>query len=163
MKKIFVDLDGVLSDFNKRYKELFGVTPAEARILKHSYRDYWVEFILKNSFAELDLHEGAEELIQYLRSLKAGVHVLTSSGGFDYHGPVQQQKMNWLAKHGILWAPIVVPGRSYKAAFADSNSILIDDTFSNIEDFIAKGGQAIHHTDVTTTIAFVDDWMKSCT
>jgi hypothetical protein len=48
-----------------------------------------------------------------------------------------------------------------KQNFACKNSMLIDDFDDNIAQFRAKGGQAIHHTNIDTTLSEFDNWVSS--
>lgn len=147
MKTIFVDMDGVLADFDKRYIELFGVSPTEVRRSRDRdmYRRLWNEFIDGGNFAKLDLYEGAAALITWLNKQDAQKCILSSSGGMDRHNDVVRQKTEWLCSHGINWPTAIVPGRRYKAGFADSNSALIDDHPENIQQFTKSGGRGVLH------------------
>ena len=166
MKKIYVDMDGVLTDFNKRYKELFGLAPMEvARENKNTglYGQYWKQIIEQGHFATLDKIEGCDDLLEFLAK-QNGVQIalLTSSGGFDFHKQVMMQKIEWLTKHGIQYPPIVVPGRRFKAGFADKYSFMIDDTPDVIESFVAAGGHGvIHKSDAKwDTFYQLEEWLK---
>ena len=73
--------------------------------------------------------------------------ILSSTGGVE-HKVFKEQKSKWLQDQKIdnLLDPeyiIFVPGKRFKSRYANPNSILIDDTESNINDFIEKGGSAI--------------------
>lgn len=163
MKKIFVDMDGVLTDFNRRYTELFGQSPKE--VIKNgergTYSKNWHAFVDDGHFATLDNHEGAVELIEFLRSLN-GVQlcILTSAGGFDRHIHVQIQKLKWLVNNNIAWPAVVVPGRRYKSGFASGDAFMIDDTPDVIKGFCESGGHGIVHTDAQTTIEVITKWLK---
>lgn len=162
MRTIYVDMDGVLTDFDKRYQEVFGITTYEARTSKEKglYTRLWNEFIDKGHFGTLDYFPGAQELIEYLDKLKVNKCILTSSGGMDRHSDVQAQKLKWLCDKGISWPAVVVPGRRFKAGFADSRSALIDDTLDNITSFDYNGGFGIRYKDisVSSTIDLLEKW-----
>lgn len=162
-KIIFVDMDGVLSDFEKRYLDLFNESPIATRDRKHergAYGRNWQAFIDGENFATLDKFTGFETLVSFLNSLsKVNIKILTSSGGDDRHNDVARQKMEWTKKQGIDWPVVVVPGRRFKAAFANEKTFLIDDTVSNIEGFIASGGSAVLHTNVDDTIKETLLWL----
>lgn len=153
IEKIYLDMDGVLCSFDGRYREMFGMSPVDARGRKE-FRKHWVEFITKASFATLDYHPGAEKLIAYVASIanKVQVEMLTSSGGPDYYSEVAQQKIQWLCDHGIPYKANVVPGRRHKAEYATPTAVMIDDTEDVITSFRTAGGIAIHHTDADLTI-----------
>lgn len=166
MRTIYCDMDGVLTNFNGRYEMLFGQPPSVvARNRKEGeYSKYWNTFIESKQFATLDPLDDAGELINFLKSVEvvkaARVSILSSSGGFDKHNSVTSQKGTWLDNHSISWPRVIVPGRRFKAGYADKYSLLIDDTLDVIEAFRARGGSAIHHKDAKTTIEQVKVWLN---
>ena len=157
--KIFLDLDGVCCDFNKRYVELFGEFPEGVyRREKHFWKN-WKAFIAGNNFATLDKMPDADVLLSYLESTKLPIEILSSSGGHEYHDIVVAQKSEWLNKHNIQYPRNIVPGSKYKSEYATPDSILIDDHIRNVERFRAAGGIAIHHTSAKNTIEILHDIM----
>ena len=65
---VYLDMDGVIADFVKRYKELYHMEPREAE--KHKKFDHFFdEFIAAGKFAQLDLMPGARELLTFLNHL----------------------------------------------------------------------------------------------
>lgn len=167
MRTIFVDMDGVLSDFEKRFEEKFGLTPQQVREDRKVKRfsKFWHKFIDDEEFAKLDTFPGADKLIFELTALKEkfklNIAILTSSGGFDRHLDVTNQKIEWLHSQCIDWAPIVVPGKRFKAAFANHNSFLIDDTVTNVGSFVNAGGTAFLHKKTNETIAALEVWLDN--
>ena len=147
MKTIFVDMDGVLTNFDKRYQDLFGILPKEARHLERgTFGRHWNTFIESNQFATLEKFPGADELVEALnKQTKARVAILSSSGGFDNQNKVMSQKINWLRDQKIDWPVCIVPGRRFKSGYADSYSLLIDDTLDNVTSFREAGGQAVQY------------------
>ena len=43
--KIYLDMDGVLTDFEKKYEELFGVRPDEVQARTKHFWENWQEFV----------------------------------------------------------------------------------------------------------------------
>ena len=158
MKIIYVDMDGVLSDFERRYVELFNHPPGEKRDNKFGER--WRTLVDDQHFASFDWMPDASILLYYLETL--GVHkaILSSTGGFDDHNSISLQKLKWLTDRSIDFPAIFVPGKQYKPGYADKDSLLIDDTLSIINAFRAAGGTAVHHTNAEDTIQFVKSWLN---
>lgn len=153
IKTIYFDMDGVLTNFDRRYYELYGVLPGSMRDRK-DFRSNWKNFVDDRNFATLDLWPGAQKLVDTMAALDGyyNIEILSSSGGSDFHDAVTSQKMEWLKKRGLPYKANIVPGRKLKAGFASHETILIDDTYDVIQSFIAAGGHAIHHKDVSNTL-----------
>jgi hypothetical protein len=158
--KIYLDMDGVICDFEKKYSSMFGKTPLEARNQKE-FSPNWKKFIEEKSFEKLDWFHGGQELLKYIRSTKLPVEILSSSGGEKFHGEVTVQKINWLKKHGINYKANIVSGRKKKKEYATPHMILIDDTEENITEFNSAGGVGILHKDAGKTIEILKKLLES--
>lgn len=152
IKHIYLDMDGVLCDFNKHYNDLFGMYPKEARDQKDgSYMANWHKFVNNGEFVNIPTLEGYDKILhavaEYRRQMKGEVtiSILTSSGGLSKYAEVAAQKTQWLKDHFITYEPIVVPGRRYKQKYANRYSILIDDTEDVMDDWKEAGGIGIQH------------------
>jgi beta-phosphoglucomutase-like phosphatase (HAD superfamily) len=150
--KIFLDMDGVIADFDKRYIELYGEKSAKTATKSESQ---FQEFINGQNFATLDLYPGALTLLKFLRSLPIPVDMLSSSASPEYHEEISRQKKIWLDTHQITFHPIFVPGKHLKAQYATPNSILIDDDDQNIKDWNAAGGIGVLHKNELSTICIL--------
>lgn len=150
--KIYLDMDGVLTDFAGRYVELFGVTPEQSRADSKDFWNNWRPFVKGGNFETLDWNRGAVELLAYVASLRVPVEILSSSGGGDTHDVVVAQKLKWLESKGIPYKANIVPGGSKKAEFAAPWNILVDDTTRVVETYRKAGGTAILHVDAYDTI-----------
>jgi FMN phosphatase YigB (HAD superfamily) len=70
MKYVYLDMDGVLCDFHKKYQLLFDITAQEAKAAnRKKYRELWDDFLDMQAFTTLDWYPGGEELIEYMRTL----------------------------------------------------------------------------------------------
>ena len=151
---IYLDMDGVIADFVKRYKELYGMEPREAEKNK-KFDHYFNEFIATNQFATLDMMPGAWDLINFLRKLPVPTEILSSTATEERYDAISEQKLAWLKSKGIDFKPNFVPGKKHKFKYATPNSIIIDDTLSVIEDWKKAGGIGIHHTNPVLTMAIL--------
>lgn len=147
-------MDGVIADFNKRYKELYKIEPKEADTYK-TFDKFFTMFIADKQFAKLDLMPDAMELINYLRSLPIPTEILSSTSSEKRDAEVREQKIDWLNKHNIEFPVNLVPGKRFKRTFSNVNSLLIDDTSQNIDQWRVEGGVGILHTDTLTTIGIL--------
>jgi hypothetical protein len=153
--KIYLDLDGVIADFAKRYKEMFHITPEQAD-RNRNFGPYFNTFIETKQFASLDMMPDARMLLDHLSTLNIPVEILSSTARPDCHEDISDQKRVWLTSHGINYPRNFVPGKSLKYTFATPESIIIDDTRSVIVDWVEAGGIAVHHTDAASTVASLD-------
>ena len=151
IKKIYLDMDGVLSDFEKQFGDLYGKTALKNRDRK-LWTEQWPDFIENKQFEELPKFPGCDELLEFVRKFPVEIEILTSSGGVKFHEQVKEQKKVWLKKYGIGYKPHVVPGRRHKKEYATPETILIDDTEDVIDSFNKAGGIGILHKDVKETI-----------
>ena len=160
--KIYLDLDGVICDFHKRYTELFGTLP-ERDDRTNKFGKNFDSLIEDGNFATLDMMEGANELIHILEQLYTDygipTEILSSTASPKRHEAIKAQKEEWLKTHGILFKQNFVPGKSLKYKFAESTTLIIDDTVSVIDDWRRHGGHAIWHNNVPATLAMLKVWL----
>lgn len=151
IKNVYLDMDGVLCDFEKQFIKLYGKEALSHRDRKE-FSSNWSNFITDKNFEKLDWFPGAEELLVFIRKYDVNVEILTSSGGKKFHDGVAEQKRIWLKSHYIAYKPNVVSGRKFKKDWATPDSILIDDTSDVIEAFNKASGVGILHKDAGETI-----------
>ena len=152
---IYLDLDGVVADFVKRYKELYHMEPREAE-KKKEFNKYFDEFIATKQFETLDLMPGAVEGLEFLRKhLTVPTQILSSTANETRYDEISKQKLIWLNTHNVTFTPNFVPGKRFKYKYATPDSIIIDDTASVIDDWRKAGGIGILHTDWQTTLGIL--------
>lgn len=146
--KIYVDLDGVLVDFNKGYKELTG---RDTTSFVKGDSTFWGPLEKEGAkfWANLDWMPDGKVLWDYVKKHKPSILSAPSKDpaskvGKDawvrMHIPNQYEKLN------------LVP-RFIKQRFSKENSILIDDMESTIIEWNKKGGIGILHTSAANTIS----------
>lgn len=149
--KIYLDMDGVLADFNGRFEQLFGERPVEQYAKAKHFYNHWDEFVETEQFRTLEVLTGAVELMNLCDSLEVPVEILSSTSNEKYHEKVAPQKLEWLEKNGITYKPNFVPGGTKKANHAEPWSILIDDSRHVVDTYRAAGGTAILHENFEKT------------
>ena len=158
---IYLDMDGVLCDFDKQYIKVNGVPPSLKNRDKKERDEKWEKFINSKSFEKLDYFKGAEILLKAINIIdddpNVNVEILSSAGGALHYDEVKAQKVKWLKDHNIPYEVNIVKHRSKKKDYATANTILIDDTDDVIAGFKSVGGHAILHKDSIKTI---DQLMK---
>jgi hypothetical protein len=147
-------MDGVIADFNKRYKELYKMEPKEAEDKKEFYK-FFDGFIATKQFATLDLMPDAVLLLNYLSKLNIPTEILSSTSSEKRDADIRAQKLMWLQTHNIGFKVNLVPGKRLKKDFSNANSILIDDTPVNIDQWRREGGVGILHTDAISTLGIL--------
>jgi hypothetical protein len=148
--KIYVDMDGVIADFEKRYTDMWGKISEEQR--RSEFRSNFNEFIKTEQFVTLELMPDARQLIDALYRIDIPKEILSSTAYQEVYEVISVQKASWLATHNIPWKQNFVPGKRHKYKWATPNSIIIDDTLSVIEDWEKAGGIGIHHKNTEQTL-----------
>jgi phosphoglycolate phosphatase-like HAD superfamily hydrolase len=152
--KIYLDMDGVICDFDKRYEELYGYNPHKVKD-KNRWKENFDDFIKTRQFATLDLMPGAMTLLHGLAMSGVPVEILSSSAREDVAKEISEQKEEWLKKYHIDFPRNFPPGKRYKYKYAAPSYLIIDDTLSVIEDWKEAGGPAIHFKNVKDTMAML--------
>ena len=151
--KLYLDMDGVLCNFEKRFTDLYGKDALGSRDRKN-FTTNWPNFIMDGNFENLEWFPGGKELLHFIQyATDWEVEILSSSGGEKFHSEVAAQKVVWLCNKGIPYKANIVPGRKHKTAYATPETILIDDTEDIIVNFNAAGGLGILHKDINETLA----------
>jgi hypothetical protein len=162
ISKIYLDMDGVICDFHKRYTELFGTLPERDDKSKTFHKNFDT-FIEVRSFATLDMMPGAITLIRSLEQMyeEYGIvtEILSSTASPKRHDDIKAQKEEWLLKHGVTFKQNFGPGKQLKPQFAEHDALIIDDTVSVIDGWRRAGGLAIWHNNVASTMAMLKDWL----
>lgn len=158
INKIFVDMDGVLCNFHKRFKEVYKNEP-EVDYLSDSkknkiYRQRFKDFISNKNFANLDpmIDLGLGLKFLELMSHSVPIEILSSTACEEYFDELSEQKLFWLNEYNIQYKAIFVPGKRLKKQYSQPGYVLIDDTASNIEEWNSMGGIGILHRSWIDTI-----------
>jgi 5'(3')-deoxyribonucleotidase len=155
---IFCDMDGVLVDFDKGYKEATGMSTQHAN--SQGKNEFWE--ILKRSLKEKELTEydywvnlpwmpDGQTLWNYIKQYSP--YILTAPS----RDPGSRQgKREWVERLDGM-KNIYFRKAQSKPDFSGKNRILIDDRADTIEAWRSKGGIGIYHTSTPDTIKQLKD------
>lgn len=153
VKVIYVDMDGVLCNFNKLYVEMFNISPNQTD--KKDFGPNFKQLIDDKGFEKLEPMPDFWSLIAHLNCFSIPKEILSSTARQENHEEISRQKKLWLNTRGINYKQNFVPGKHLKAQYATPDSILIDDTISVIDAWDKAGGIGILHKNAASTIAIL--------
>ena len=144
--KIYVDMDGVLVDFDGGYEKLTGMTTREAD--KKGPEFFWKPISKAGAkwWITLKWMPDGKQLWDYVKKYNPELLSAPSREEASKMG-----KRIWV-KRELPGAKLILRSADKKQEFASPTSILIDDREKNIEQWEAAGGIGILHTDAASTI-----------
>lgn len=146
--KLYLDMDGVLADFDAKKKEIFGYHKVPDNIMWYVINKYFPEY-----FFELPEMQDLTELWKYCKPLNP---TILTAIPLDNKNRIDLQKRRWLDMHLDAQVPMIWCRRKEKQNYAMSGvgpNVLIDDNLQNIEEWQAKGGIGIYHQSAKKSIA----------
>jgi 8-oxo-dGTP pyrophosphatase MutT (NUDIX family)/5'(3')-deoxyribonucleotidase len=143
--KVFLDMDGVLADFDFGFKAILGVLPAEGFKKWGDYKVWKKLDEIPHFWLNLKPLPGYDKLLEFVSDKE--VSLLTTPA--DSVKECRDDKKKWAKKY-IGDVDVIFSNK--KEQYASPNSILIDDKKENIDKFKKKGGIGIHHTSIDKTI-----------
>lgn len=143
--KIYCDLDGVLTDFDRAYEELTG---KDIRGQHLSGKSFWdpIDKAGVKFWSEMKWKDDGHELWDYIKEYKPKILSAPSIQNSSRVG-----KHEWVERE-LPGVPLLLRSAKHKKDFSEPNAILIDDREDNINGWIEKGGIGILHTDTKSTI-----------
>ena len=151
LPSIYCDMDQVLVAFMKGADEVVG-GDGFAR-MKDKDKRWGLINKVKNFWADLGWMPSAKRLYDFI--FRYDAYILSAYTSRDPN--CIPGKMKWLKKNTkFKRSKINLVVRSQKQAYALSNgkpNVLIDDYVKNINEWEAKGGIGVHHTEVGKTLA----------
>ena len=149
--------DGVLADFNGTTDRILKEIGCENDWKTEVEKPMWgmVGSHIKDIYARLDVLLDAHELVDFCLNVGSGrrVEILTAIPRRGYFPDAVDHKREWVAKNfpqikHVNFGPYA-KDKQYHYKIGD---ILIDDSAQNIEQWIARGGNAFLHTSAKDTI-----------
>lgn len=143
--KIYCDLDGVLTDFNKGYFDLTGIDITGKYLTS---KNFWnpINQAGYNFWINLEWTKDGKQLWNYI--LKYNPIILSAP---SRQNDSKVAKHDWV-KRELPGTQVILRSPQYKKEFASPDSILIDDRIENVTDWIKAGGIGIHHISAKDTI-----------
>lgn len=150
IKKVMLDMDGVISDFISGYNKIYGEgnidkVPVEELVKQKK------DFASVHLYRDLPLMKDAKRLVKFLESFDVKIEILTSVGKYSPK-PNAVDKVLWVKKY----FPQLVKNFNYvtkskdKSNWAASDTLLIDDRMKSISPFRNAGGNGILYKDFSS-------------
>jgi hypothetical protein len=144
--KIYCDMDGVLVDFEKGYKDLTGVD-LKGKHVSNS-QEFWdpITKAGEKYWSELEWTADGKALWKYISKYNPEILSAPSKDISSKTG-----KHIWVDRE-LGNVNLILKSAYQKQQYAKENSILIDDRADNIQRWKDAGGIGIHHTSTENTI-----------
>ena len=147
MSHLFLDLDGVLADFDAGARAVLGMSAREFEA-KHSRREFWRRLAkAKDFYANLPLMPDAMELFEAVRHLEP--IILTGLPLGNWAAP---QKVRWAAEH-FPGTKIITTMARDKFRHMTGMDVLVDDRADHRDKWENAGGTFIHHKTARDSLA----------
>jgi 5'(3')-deoxyribonucleotidase len=161
MRTIFLDMDGVVADFDTFVSNLLG-RPIGWNDSKQDLTDEeWEKLAsVDRLYYQLPLMPDATKLVAYVKSLSTRFNVgfLTAVPRRSTIPSARDDKQAWVDKYFPGMKMDIGPYSHHKQKWCTPGDILVDDRPSNIEQWSAVGGIAIYHIgDVDATIKRINE------
>lgn len=143
--QVFVDLDGVLADFDTAHAKYFDYRPLK----QQEHVDWALVKAIPDYFRNLPPMVDKDILCKYLSNITPEPIILT---GIPVSIPeAEQQKREWVKEH-VGPVKVICCLSKEKSLHAKPGDLLIDDWERYKDLWIAKGGRWITHTSAENTI-----------
>ncbi|MGE3962433.1 MAG: hypothetical protein AB7F65_12200 [Dehalococcoidia bacterium] len=141
---LYLDLDGVLADFDARVRALFGRAPEELRL-----DEMWRRAEGTPGFFEhMPKTPDADELWAFCQPFDP--QILTGLPRGDW---AAEQKRRWVARHLGADVPVITCLAREKCVYAAPGDVLVDDRTRYAHLWEAQGGIFVPHTSAAASIA----------
>lgn len=145
--QLFLDMDGVLADFDKRAREIFGMEP-------HTFEEtfgtkkFWSTLLTtEDLFNSFDPMPDAFDLWNATKHLNPTV--LTGVPRGDWAAP---QKRTWIARHLGEHVPVITCFARQKALHCKPGDVLVDDRPKFKDLWEKAGGTFVVHTSAAKSL-----------
>jgi hypothetical protein len=149
--RIFLDLDGVMADFDAHH---LACSPGGVKLNYDADKAKWWSVVMDTPdfWLNIPLKHDARKLWNFLMRTRLPVEVLSAPSVSDRERAIAQ-KSEWVRQHLCTEVPLNFREGAQKHEFAAPDAILIDDWDSNVRRWAKAGGIAILHRTAEDTIA----------
>ncbi len=145
-RRLFLDCDGVLADFDMHAEELFGMPSREAE-KKIGTKAFWAQIRARENFyGNLPLMHDALDLFQAVRHLDPVILTGCPIGGWS-----EEQKLGWGTKH-FPGTQMICTRSAEKRRHMNPGDVLVDDYLKYRHLWEEAGGIFIHHRSTAQTL-----------
>lgn len=153
--KVYLDMDGVLADFDKRFEDLSGMKPGEfeSKYGKNKFWDFIDEEHKVSFWVGIPEMPGAKQLVDAVKKYNYELLTAPSVKKQSYLG-----KILWVRNHKDLFGgkPRINFKKAKEKHEVKSNlqktDILVDDRLDTIERWNAAGGTGIHYQNISQVL-----------
>lgn len=139
---VFIDMDGVVSDFDKHIEGVYGKS---MDVMTNKEKDYFwdAECVAHRFFANSPPIQEGIDLVKTLERAGISLCILTSTGGQLQHVDIAKQKLDFLQRYELGHLPVTfATGTKSKASFSNPGTILVDDREKVVAAFRENGGHS---------------------
>ncbi len=148
IERLFLDLDGVLADFDRGVEEITGERPDNL-----SVKQMWKALARHpDFFGTLEMMEDAQHLWDYCEPYDPTI--LTGLPRGDW---AESQKRRWVGNMLGREVDVITCWSRDKPKWSGPGHVLVDDRESLKEPWEAKGGVFILHIDAESSIAQIEE------
>jgi hypothetical protein len=147
---VFCDMDGVLTDFEKRFTSLNPekLSPAQYQT-KYGIEKFWSFIDEENGvkfWVGMQWMKDGKELWEYIKKYNPTLLSAPSRNNESRLG-----KRLWV-KNNLPGVKLILASASKKQNYSGRNKVLIDDRKDNVDQWRSQGGIGILHTNIQDTI-----------
>ena len=142
IKTIYLDMDGVLADFDKHFENLYGISP-KGYEAKHGQIAFWrTIYKTPRYFEDIPINPKVYDIINMCKALTLDVCILSSPSSTNQ--PLcMLGKRKWIDKHLGVDFPAIF--EKHKEKYAEPTALLVDDYDKQINNFTNAGGRAFKY------------------
>lgn len=139
---IYVDMDGVVADFDQAVMDIFGQPYSD-----DVAQTFWNVYVVPDQvFRNMPPIQEGLDMVTALQEIDT-ICFLTSTGGGKDHIDIAKQKLDWLYSNNLGFFPIAFcMSTRGKGEYAQPGAILIDDRQKVCDEWEEQGGTPLLFT-----------------